>query len=232
MATKNAQLSLKDLERIAERILKLSEADETEVDVGADHRRAHALCQQHDSPERRRALARHLRSRRRRRPHRPRHHQQDGRRIAAPCRRRRRHAWRATSLRIRSSAHARQAEVSEGFAIFLRNRREPRPRTAPKPSRASAKWPTRPSRPPREFFPAANRAVRDGQFTGLFAHYEQTRAEFSVTILEANSSGWAKSNSPDIRKIDPEELAENASRKRPQARASRAKFPPAATPRS
>src|SRR5580704_13760948 len=34
---------------------------------------------------------------------------------------------------------------------------------------------------------------------GLFAHYEQTRAEFSVTILESDSSGWAKANSPDIR---------------------------------
>src|SRR5580658_11155461 len=47
---------------------------------------------------------------------------------------------------------------------------------------------------------------------GLVAHYEQTRAEFSVTILEPNSSGWAKSNSPDIRQLDPEELAENAAR--------------------
>jgi predicted Zn-dependent protease len=47
---------------------------------------------------------------------------------------------------------------------------------------------------------------------GLSAHYEQTRSEFSVTILEDKSSGWAKSNSPDVRNIDPEELAENASR--------------------
>jgi PmbA protein len=48
---------------------------------------------------------------------------------------------------------------------------------------------------------------------GLFARYEQTRAEFSVTILEQNSSGWAKANSPDIGAIDPDELAERASRK-------------------
>src|ERR1700735_4224494 len=47
---------------------------------------------------------------------------------------------------------------------------------------------------------------------GLVAHYEQTRAEFSVTILEPNSSGGAKANSPDIRNLDPEELAENAAR--------------------
>jgi PmbA protein len=48
---------------------------------------------------------------------------------------------------------------------------------------------------------------------GLFARYEQTRAEFSVTILEENSSGWAKSTAFDIRQIDPEALAEGASEK-------------------
>ncbi|HEY6465733.1 MAG TPA: TldD/PmbA family protein [Candidatus Acidoferrales bacterium] len=53
---------------------------------------------------------------------------------------------------------------------------------------------------------------------GLFAHYEQTRAEFSVTMLETDSSGWAKANSPDIRKIDPLALAESASEKSAQSR--------------
>ena len=33
--------------------------------------------------------------------------------------------------------------------------------------------------------------------------YRQTRAEFSITILETDSSGWAKANSPDIAQIDP-----------------------------
>jgi PmbA protein len=56
---------------------------------------------------------------------------------------------------------------------------------------------------------------------GLFARYEQTRSEFSVTILEKNSSGWAKLNSPDIRKIDPDELAESASSKAEQSREPR-----------
>src|ERR1700683_1452194 len=45
---------------------------------------------------------------------------------------------------------------------------------------------------------------------GPRARYEKTPSEFSVTILEENSSGWAKSNSPDIRKLDTEELAERA----------------------
>ncbi|MGA2720658.1 MAG: TldD/PmbA family protein, partial [Candidatus Acidiferrales bacterium] len=53
---------------------------------------------------------------------------------------------------------------------------------------------------------------------GLFARYEQTRAEFSVTILEENSSGWAKSTSYDIREIDPESLAESASQKAASSR--------------
>jgi predicted Zn-dependent protease len=56
---------------------------------------------------------------------------------------------------------------------------------------------------------------------GLFASYEQTRAEFSVTILEKNSSGWAKANSPDIRTIDPDALAESASRKAADSREPR-----------
>jgi PmbA protein len=56
---------------------------------------------------------------------------------------------------------------------------------------------------------------------GLFARYEQTRSEFSVTILESQSSGWAKSNSPDIRTLDPEALAESASRKAAESREPR-----------
>jgi PmbA protein len=56
---------------------------------------------------------------------------------------------------------------------------------------------------------------------GLLARYEQTRAEFSVTILEEHSSGWAKSNSADIRDIRPDALAESASRKAAESREPR-----------
>jgi len=48
---------------------------------------------------------------------------------------------------------------------------------------------------------------------GLFASHQYTDAEFSVTILEDNSSGWAKASSPDIHNINPDELAERASNK-------------------
>jgi PmbA protein len=48
---------------------------------------------------------------------------------------------------------------------------------------------------------------------GLFAAHRQTRAEFSVTMLESDSSGWAKGNSPDLQRIDPAALAAAASEK-------------------
>jgi len=60
---------------------------------------------------------------------------------------------------------------------------------------------------------------------GLFAHHEQTRSEFSVTILEPNSSGWAKANSPNIRDLDPDRLAERASGKAADSRQPR-ELPP------
>jgi PmbA protein len=56
---------------------------------------------------------------------------------------------------------------------------------------------------------------------GLFAAHRQTRAEFSITIMEQDSSGWAKSNSPDMRQFDPEALAASASRKAATSRAPR-----------
>jgi PmbA protein len=48
---------------------------------------------------------------------------------------------------------------------------------------------------------------------GLAAYHSQTSAEISVTMLAADSSGWQKANSPDVRKLDPEALAETAARK-------------------
>ena len=48
---------------------------------------------------------------------------------------------------------------------------------------------------------------------GLFASHCQTRAEFSITFLESDSSGWAKANSPDLDRIDPAAMAQSASEK-------------------
>jgi PmbA protein len=48
---------------------------------------------------------------------------------------------------------------------------------------------------------------------GLFAEHRQTHAECSVTFLEKDSSGWAKAGSPDIKQVDAYALAASASEK-------------------
>jgi PmbA protein len=60
---------------------------------------------------------------------------------------------------------------------------------------------------------------------GLFAYYEQTRAEFSVTCIDGGATGWAKANFGDVRQIDPEALARRASQKAADSREPR-EIPP------
>ncbi len=48
---------------------------------------------------------------------------------------------------------------------------------------------------------------------GLSDWHTQTSAEISITMLAKDSSGWQKANSPDVRNLDPLELAEIAARK-------------------
>jgi PmbA protein len=48
---------------------------------------------------------------------------------------------------------------------------------------------------------------------GLFADYRHSRSEFSITIMEQDSSGWAKASAPDRGQIDTEQLAQRASEK-------------------
>jgi len=60
---------------------------------------------------------------------------------------------------------------------------------------------------------------------GLFEYYEETRAEFSVTMLEKDSSGWAKASSANINEIDCEALAERAGQKAADSREPR-EIPP------
>ncbi len=60
---------------------------------------------------------------------------------------------------------------------------------------------------------------------GLFGSYKHTRAEFSVTMLEKDSSGWAKANAANIEDLDPRALAASASEKCAASRAPRAVEP-------
>jgi PmbA protein len=61
----------------------------------------------------------------------------------------------------------------------------------------------------------SNSESRDGIFNsrGLANWHHQTLAEISITMLADDSSGWQKSNSPDVRNLDPVRLAETAAQK-------------------
>jgi predicted Zn-dependent protease len=48
---------------------------------------------------------------------------------------------------------------------------------------------------------------------GLRDWHTQTSSEVSITMLAANSSGWQKANSPDVRNLDSHALAETAAKK-------------------
>jgi PmbA protein len=52
-----------------------------------------------------------------------------------------------------------------------------------------------------------------GNSRGLFSAYQETHAEFSITMQEKPAASWAKANSADVRNFDPQKLAARASEK-------------------
>src|SRR5215467_5253279 len=57
-----------------------------------------------------------------------------------------------------------------------------------------------------------------GNSRGLFAAHRQTHAEFSITMQDDQAASWAKANSGDVRRIDPDSLARRASEKAKMAK--------------
>jgi len=220
MANKNPKLSLKDLERIAERVLKLSDADETEVDVSAgtdaltrfanntihqnvaeqtlgisvravvDGRTARATTNKTDDESLRRVVASAI-SLARNEPENPDLLPMLGKQ-----------KYQKVSRYFSATSNATPNDRAKAVARVCK--------MAEKSKQTAA-----------GIFASGGSQSVMANSKGLFASYEQTRAEFSVTMLEKNSSGWAKANSPDIRTIDPEELAESASQKAAQSREPR-----------
>ena len=64
-----------------------------------------------------------------------------------------------------------------------------------------------------------------GNSRGLFATYRQTRAEFSITMQQEAATSWAKGNAADVRNLDPQLLAQLASKKARLATSAR-ELPP------
>jgi len=209
-----------ELRRLAERILRLSDADETEVEISAGvdalTRFANNTIHQNVAEQ---SLSVSVRT------------VFDGR------------TARATTNKIDDDSLRRVVSASGGLA-----RSQPKlPDLLPMPGpqkyvKVHRYFPGTAEATPRDraravskvcASAAANRQTAAGIFTtgatamalansrGLFAAHRQTRAEFSITILESDSSGWTKANSPDIRQISPQALATSASQKAAASRAPR-----------
>ena len=207
-----ARYSASDLEHIAERILKLSEADETEVEidstVDALTRFANNTIHQNVSEH---TLGISVRA------------VMDGR------------TARATTNKTDEESLRRVVSAAMSLARNQPENPDLLPMLGPqKYQKVSHYFASTVSATPQDRARAVTRVCKmaeegkqtaAGIFTtgyvrnllvnskGLSARHDHTRAEFSVTILEENSSGWAKSNSPDILNIDPDALFESASEK-------------------
>jgi PmbA protein len=217
---KNAQSLSAELQRIAERVLKLSDADETEVDLGATtdaltrfaNNTIHQNVAEHAIGISVRAVV-------------------DGRTARATTNKSdddslRRVLESAISLArnepktpglLPLPKKQKYQRVSHFFAATARTTPQDRARAVVKVCKMAEKR----KQTAAGIFVSGSSHSLLANSRGLFARYEQTRAEFSITILEENSSGWAKSNSPDVRAIDPLALAESASRKAADSRQPR-----------
>ena len=109
------------MRRIAEKIFKLSDADETEVEIGvvsdALTRFANNTIHQNVAEQ----VLDGFGANRARWPHGARDHEQDRRRIAAPRGRRLQSAGAQPAAQSRSAADARAAEIRQGFALFRKH---------------------------------------------------------------------------------------------------------------
>jgi PmbA protein len=207
-----ARYSAADLEHIAERILKLSEADETEVEIDSTvdaltrfaNNTIHQNVSEHTLGISVRAVV-------------------DG------------HTARATTNKTDEESLRRVVASAMNLARNQPENPDLLPMLGPqKYQKVSHYFASTVSATPQDRARAVTRVCKmaeEGRQTaagiyttgyvrnllanskGLSARHDHTRAEFSVTILEENSSGWAKSNSPDILNIDPDALFESASEK-------------------
>ncbi len=215
-----AHYSASDLERIAARILKLSEADETEVEIDSSvdalTRFANNTIHQNVAEQ---TLVISVRA------------NVDGRTARATT-----NKTDDDSLRRVAAAAARLArnQPKNPDLLPMLKRQKYTPVTRFFPATAAATPETRARAVTRvcKMADAAKQTVA-GIFStgfaqsllvnsnGLLARYDHTDAEFSITVLEEKSSGWAKSSSPDIANIDPEALARSASHKAAASREPR-----------
>ncbi len=211
-APSEPRLTASELKAIAERILKFSEADETEVEIDvttdALTRFANNIIHQNVAEQVLHISVRAVMDGRTARATTNKTDEESLRRVMAAAEKLALHQPKIPGLLSMLGpqkiprVHRFFATTAEATPQGSRARRHARCKLAEKNKQTAA-----------GIFSSGAMQTILANSKGLFAHHEQTRSDFSVTILEPNSSGWAKANSPDIRDLDPDRLAERASRK-------------------
>lgn len=222
--SKEAKKLSAELERIAERVLKLSDADETEVDISATTdaltRFANNTIHQNVAEHTLGISVRAVVHGRTARATTNKADEESLRRVVAAAVSLARNEPENPDL-LPMLRKQKYQKVARFFSATAETTPEDRARAVAKVCKMADKN----KQTAAGIFSSGSSQSLLANSQGLFARYEQTRAEFSVTILEEDSSGWAKSNSPDVRALDPEALAESASRKAAESRQPR-ELPP------
>jgi PmbA protein len=209
---KDEVITAADLDRIAERVLKLSEADETEIEIDATldalTRFANNIIHQNVADQTLSISIRAVVDGRTARATTNKTDEDSLRRAVAAAISLARNEPKNPDLRPMLGAQKYQ-KVARFFASTAETTPQDRARAVKRVCQMADKN----KQTAAGIFSCGSMHSLLANSKGLRARHQQTRSEFSVTILEPNSSGWAKANSPDIRNIDPDELAARASRK-------------------
>jgi len=214
-----------ELHRIAERILRLSDADETEVDITANAdaltRFANNTIHQNVAELSHTVSVRTVFGGRTARATTNKTDEESLRRVVAASGTLARSQPRDPDLLPMLAGRRKYAKVSRFDAATANATPADRARAVERVAKLAALR----GQTAAGIFTTGGSASLLANSRGLVAAYRQTRAEFSVTILEADSSGWAKENSPALAAVDPQELAERASNKAILSRNPRALDP-------
>jgi PmbA protein len=219
-APSRPRLTAAELKSVAERILKFSEADETEIEIDATTdaltRFANNGIHQHVAEQVLHISVRAVMDGRTARASTNKTDEESLRRVTASAAKLALHQPKIPSL-LPMLGPQKYRKVARFFPLTAEATAQDRARAVARVCKLAEKN----KQTAAGIFSSGAMQTILANSKGLFAHHEQTRSEFSVTILEPNSSGWAKANSPDIREIDPDRLAERASGKAADSRQPR-----------
>jgi len=204
-----------DLRRIADRVLAFSEADETEVTIEAESdaltRFANNTIHQHVAEQ---GLAISIRAVADGRTARATTNKSDDeslRRVAASALELARHQPKNPDLLPMAGASPRGAAkpVRRYFASTAAATPADRARVVA----AVCKAARREGHTAAGIFSSGANATAIANSRGLFVCHTQTQADFSITAMDGDSSGWAKASAPNLADVDPHALAHRAMEK-------------------